>query len=42
MKKICILFSLMIMLLCSGCIFIFGIPPIPNMEPILEGTYASI
>lgn len=41
MKKICILFSLMIMLLCSGCIFIFGIGGMPNMEPILEGTYAS-
>ena len=33
MKKICILLSLMIMLLCSGCGF--------KMEPLLEGTYVS-
>ena len=33
MKKICILLSLMIMLFCSGCV--------PEMKPILEGTYVS-
>lgn len=33
MKKICILFSLMIMLLCSGCEL--------KREPLLEGTYVS-
>lgn len=39
MKKIYILLSIMIMLLCSGCFL--GIGGIPNMEPILEGTYVS-
>ena len=33
MKKICILFSLIMMLMCSGC----G----PTKKPILEGTYSS-
>lgn len=33
MKKICILLSLMIMLICSGC----G----PTKKPLLEGTYSS-
>ncbi|MCM1259904.1 MAG: hypothetical protein NC182_03080 [Prevotella sp.] len=33
MKKICILFSLMMMLMCSGC----G----PTLEPLIEGTYSS-
>lgn len=33
MKKICILFSLIMMLMCSGC----G----PILEPLIEGTYTS-
>lgn len=33
MKKICILFSLIMMLMCSGC----G----PTLKPLIEGTYTS-